>query len=144
MQKIKQKIRHINDLDVFLLISIGWIAILSTVFEIFGVIDTHGRLTNMTFAFGEGIFLKAFTPPITLSIYNHILIACSFSLFFVGLYVMCKRTSPFIEKLFLLNQALFFLFQVIGFTVMGLYPVPAALMALLAGAALYKLGDGLL
>lgn len=144
---MKYRYRH-NDLDVFLLVAIGWIGLLAIIFEAFIISITPAALVseynNIFLSFG-GYNVKAFTPPITLSNYNHGLIFFSVIMFFFGLRTVIKNNTTFRTRIIFLSlQALYFIFQVLGFIVFGLYPLPAALMALLAGAAIYLFGTELL
>lgn len=131
-----------NDLDIFLLIAIGWIGILSIIFEVFAlqsttILTASSNVSNVTFPWG----IKAFTPPVTLSDYNHGLIFSSLFLFSFGWFAIIRNGyHPRRKLLFLHLQAIYFICQVLGFIVFGLFPVPAALMALLAGGAIYNLG----
>jgi uncharacterized membrane protein len=140
--------RH-NDLETFLLIAIGWIGILSIIFELFTVVNPNStpilnEFNNITLSFANVYNIKAFTPPITISNYNHFVILSSIPLFILGLYVTLKNGNSKKHTIFLFLQSIYFLCQILGFVMAGLYPIPAALMALLTGGALYVFGTCLL
>ena len=140
--------KHIhNDLDVFLLVAIGWIGLLSLIFQLFATINPQvapiTEFNNIIIYFG-GYNIKAFTPPVTLSEYNISLMISSILLFGFGLRVIVKNGLTKLRYWFLGFQAFYFVCQVLGFIVFGLYPLPAALMSLFAGASIYNFGLELL
>ena len=121
---------------------------MAIVFELFtvgsGAIPIANEFNNITLSFAEGYDIKAFTPPITVSTYNHYVVLSSVFLFCFGFYSVIKNGYSKKYMVFLFLQCIYFLSQVLGFIIMGLYPVPAFLMALFAGGALYNFGMCLL
>ena len=127
--------RNFLTLDGLLLITIGWLSLLSILFEFASVASKHpGSLRTAFFNYN----VESFNPPVTLTDWNHLFIVVSAALFAFGMKAVLSN-RPKLEQIFLGGSALFFLAQTVGLVMFGLYPLPAGYSAIFTGYSLYLL-----